>query len=110
MRRKQWYLIQYDIADPARLRRVHKRLKSCALAVQNLVFAWYGCPKELAQLQQVLKRLINRDHDDVRGYRLKNPLLLIGRSPFVEDAYFVGLPPHQHCPLEWLEQHPAGFF
>lgn len=110
MKRKQWYLIQYDIADPARLRRVHRLLKSCALAIQNSVFAWLGCSTELASLQDKLQQIIDPNTDDIRGYRLKNPMLLIGQSPFLQDAYFSCLPAHQHCPLEWLVEHPPGLF
>lgn len=110
MKRKQWYLIQYDIADAVRLRRVHRLLKSCALAVQNSVFAWHGYATELTQLQDRLQQMINPKADDIRGYRIRNPLLLIGQSPFIQDAYFSCLPAHQHGPLDWLAEHPPEFF
>ena len=107
---KHWHLIQYDIRHPKRLRRVFRLLKSCAFALQESVFAWQGTDAELVVLQQALQDCINPKEDDIRGYRLRHPLLLFGRSPFVADVYFQGYPPHQHCPMEWLSNPPPGLF
>lgn len=110
MQRIHWHLIQYDISDPGRLRRVYRLLKSCALSLQNSVFVWSGTDSELLSLQQRLTAIIDRNLDDIRGYRVDNPLLIFGRSPFLIDCHFNNMPPHQHCPAEWLLQPPAGLF
>jgi|LSQX01.2.fsa_nt_gb CRISPR-associated endonuclease Cas2 len=106
----KWHLIQYDIADPRRLRKVHRLLKTCAVAIQESVFAWQGTDSELLALQSQLVKIINKAADDIRGYRLKNPLLLFGRSPFASDCYFNNWPPWQPCPVEWLQHPPAELF
>ncbi len=102
--KKTWHLIQYDIADPQRLARVHRLLKTCSFFVQESVCIWQGSSAELKVLQQQLKKLIKPSQDDIRGYRLLNPLNLIGGSPFSSATYFSGYPPHVSYPLAWLEQ------
>lgn len=106
MHTPQWYLIQYDIRCKKRLQRVHRTLKRCAYALQKSVFAWYGTAPELAVLQQQLTQLINAKEDDVRGYRIREPLLLFGQLSFIEGAYFAGYPPHEQVALEVLHQPP----
>lgn len=106
--KKTWYLIQYDIADPRRLARVHRLLKTCSFFVQESVCVWQGSSAELTLLQQQLKKLIKPSQDDIRGYRLLNPLNLIGVSPFSNATYFAGYPPHVSHPLAWLEQPPIA--
>jgi CRISPR-associated endonuclease Cas2 len=81
-----WYLIQYDIGSPRRCRQVHRLLKSCAFALQESVFAWFGDQTELTALQQQLTQRINPKEDGIRGYRLHYPLLLFGELPFTPDA------------------------
>ena len=105
-----WYLITYDIRHPRRLQRVHRYLKSCAIALQESVFAWQGTPAELQHLKQQLHQRINAAEDDIRGYRLHHPLLIFGRSPFAHDVYYQGYPTHQHCPLEWLSNPPESLW
>lgn len=100
----QWYLIQYDIRCKKRLVRVYRTLSSCAYALQRSVFAWYGTAEALNALQQQLSNIINAKEDDIRGYRIKNPLLLFGQSCFVDGAYFAGFPPHQHLALSALTE------
>tara|TARA_R110002167_G_scaffold366254_1_gene594024 strand:+ start:22314 stop:22646 length:333 start_codon:yes stop_codon:yes gene_type:complete len=106
---RYWHLIQYDIRCPRRGQKIYRLLKSCAFALQESVFAWQGTDTELQHLQQQLQERINPREDDIRGYRIDNPLLLFGQSPFASDVWFQGYPPHQHCPLEWLAEPPPGF-
>lgn len=101
---RKWHLIQYDIRDPKRLRRVHRLLKSQAVAVQNSVFAWFGHTLELRDLQAKLQECIKAGEDDVRGYELHHPLMLYGSTAFVEDTYGNSLPPYQHCPIDTLHK------
>lgn len=102
MQTAHWYLIEYDIAHPKRLAKVHRFLKSCAFTVQESVFVWYGTNQELAELQQELSARIKNTEDDIRGYCLTRPLAIFGCTPFVSDMYFSGLPPHQHYDLDFL--------
>lgn len=94
-----WYLIQYDIRNKARLQRVYRLLKSSAIPVQESVFAWQGTHTELEQLQQQLLQRINPTEDDIRGYRIRQPLQLYGESPFIAGGWFTGYPPHVHKAL-----------
>lgn len=106
MQKSHWYLIQYDIRHPKRLRRVHRLLKTCAFALQESVFAWQGTLNQLDNLQQQLQKIINAKEDDIRGYRIRYPLMLFGELPFTSDTYFAGFPPSQPCPAEYLAQPP----
>ncbi|MFT0213936.1 CRISPR-associated endonuclease Cas2 [Pseudomonas sp. F1_0610] len=96
---KRWYLIQYDIRNKQRLRKVHKLLSSISIPIQESVFAWLGTEKELDRLQQKLKSLINLYEDDIRGYLIKHPIILYGQSPFTEDVYFDNYPPYAIKPI-----------
>lgn len=62
------YLVCYDIADPRRLRRVHRELKSCALPVQYSVFLALMSPRQVKQLMKRLEELIDTRRDDIRAY------------------------------------------
>lgn len=110
MNKASWHVLQYDISDPARLRKVHRLLKTCTYALQYSVFAWCGTQHELASLKKKLHQLSNQQQDDIRSYRLKYPLMLFGRTPFLANCYLSKLPMHQHYPIEWLARHPSGLF
>jgi len=62
------YLICYDIADPARLQKVHRYWKERAMAVQYSVFAGAFTPAALWRHVAGLRDLIDDDADDVRIY------------------------------------------
>lgn len=93
---RSWHLIQYDIRDARRLRRVYRYLKSQAFPVQASVFVWFGNANELAVMQQQLRERINEREDDLRGYRLHHPLLLFGVLPFTSDVHGEAFPPFVH--------------
>lgn len=101
---RKWHLIQYDIRNPKRLRRVHRLLKSQAIVVQNSVFAWFGHTLELKVLQDKLKKCIKVSEDDVRGYILQHPLMVYGATAFVKDTYSEGLLPYRHCTVRTLHR------
>lgn len=94
--KKHWYLIQYDIRNVHRLRRVHRFIKQSAIALQESVFLWQGTASELKALQHELLQLIKPNQDDVRGYQLKKNVQLIGRSPFTPYCYWTDLPVNVH--------------
>lgn len=91
------FVICYDIADPDRLIRIHRLLKSKALALQYSVFLFSGSNRQLDQLLQELVVLMNEKEDDLRAYplpkrgirfRLGKPLLPEG----IQWGGLVGLP------------------
>lgn len=101
---RHWHLIVYDIRCPKRLRKVHAYLKKQAYALQESVFAWEGTDQELAELQTGLRQRMSEKEDDIRGYRLpvRQQLHLFGVSPFVDDIFDSGQPPHSLHSLELL--------
>lgn len=67
---RQLWLISYDIADPKRLVRVHRWLKSCGLPVQYSVFTASLNNREVRRLKEQLCARIHPAQDDVRFYPL----------------------------------------
>lgn len=84
--RKKTLLIAYDIASPARLGRVHRRLKKVAIPVQYSIFITRLDPRKLKQLIMELKMLIDAKEDDVRIYELPEQfeVKLLGRQQLPE--------------------------
>lgn len=82
------YLIAYDIANPRRLGRVHRRLKKQGLPVQYSVFTVVMKRRALLRLLDSLKQLILPAEDDVRCYRLPehSRVIALGRQFFPEDV------------------------
>lgn len=64
------FLFTYDVRDPGRLRRVHRCLKSRALAVQYSVFVLEGSTDQALEARSALESLIDHEEDDVRIYAL----------------------------------------
>jgi CRISPR-associated protein Cas2 len=62
------WLIAYDIANPRRLRRVHRALCEHAVPVQYSVFATRCSPARIGAVRAALAALINKREDDVRFY------------------------------------------
>lgn len=82
------YLICYDIADPKRLSRVHRRLKKSGLPLQYSVFTVLLRKRQLLALLESLEELIDAGEDDIRCYPLPERLAvnLAGRQLFPEDV------------------------
>lgn len=66
---KDW-LVAYDIRDPRRLRRVHRRLREEGCTVQYSAFAVRADDRAMRTLMVDLEALIDPRHDDVRAYHL----------------------------------------
>ena len=64
------WLVVYDIAHPRRLGRVFRRLKKEGVPVQYSVFAVETTAVKMGALVVQLAKLIDKDEDDVRAYRL----------------------------------------
>lgn len=59
------YLISYDVVDPDRLRKVHKVVKARAVRVQDSVYEACLTEKELALLEDRLRKVMNLAEDQV---------------------------------------------
>lgn len=65
------YLVCYDIANPKRLGRVHRRILKHAVFVQLSVYYLQGNERALAALLADLQEVIDEDYDDVRAYAVR---------------------------------------
>lgn len=76
------YLICYDIANPKRLGKVHRRIVKHAAFVQYSVYYFNGAKEDLDELLIELEMLIEDKEDDIRAYSVE-PLkraIQVGRS------------------------------
>lgn len=65
MASRKRYLVCYDIRDPVRLRKVHKKMKGFGWAMQYSVFVCDLSPVEVFALRSEVGSLINHDVDSV---------------------------------------------
>lgn len=88
------YLICYDIRCPRRLERIHRVLTGQAMALQYSVFFFSGSEVELQRCLKQLECVMDRQHDDIRAYRLPARGLhwCLGRPIMPADIYWSGLP------------------
>ncbi len=86
------WLIAYDIADPRRLRRVHKFLCAHAVPVQYSVFATRGSPMKLGLIRAGLAEIVDAGEDDVRVYPVPEPasLTVFGKKALPEGLQVIG--------------------
>lgn len=85
------YLICYDIANPKRLGRVHRRAVKHALFVQYSVYYLHGDKVKLQAMLDEIQAVIDDAEDDVRAYTvapLKDALQL-GRSWLPDDVLLI---------------------
>ncbi len=103
---RAWFVVAYDVADPARLRRVHRRLRAEGLAVQKSVFLVRARPRRLRALLDEVEALMDPRRDDLRAYRVTHParLWLSSACPGVhaEPAPARGARPWRRRALERL--------
>ena len=64
------WLICYDIADPRRLRDVHKEVRKHATPLQYSVFRTTATRREMVARLRVLTSVIDSRRDDIRAYQL----------------------------------------
>lgn len=62
------YLVCYDIADPKRLGKVHRRAVVHAAFVQYSVYYLRGDQSDLESMLNDIQGVIDDDQDDVRAY------------------------------------------
>jgi len=73
MKKSSWYMIVYDIADPKRLRKVHKIMKNHGLPVQQSVFFVQGKERNVNVLLDKIEKVMALDKDDLRAYPVSHP-------------------------------------
>ena len=84
------WLICYDIADPYRLRDVHKEVRRYATPFQYSVFRTYATRRGVADTLHLLERIIDPRIDDVRAYPLLTAAApaVYGRQQLADDVWF----------------------
>jgi len=65
------YLICYDIADPRRLGRVHRRIVRHAIFVQLSVYYLQGDSADLGRALDDVQDVMDETQDDVRAYLVR---------------------------------------
>lgn len=102
-KRTPW-LICYDIADPARLGRVHKRVRQYATPLQYSVFRVYAARREVAGSLGQLAQVVNPALDDVRAYPLLTASIpaIYGRALVADGIHLV----HRHTLFDSPDQEP----
>lgn len=67
--RKAW-IVAYDIADPRRLKQVHRVIRKLGVAMQYSAFSVQLNDREIDALLVSLGEIIDRRVDDVRAYHV----------------------------------------
>lgn len=88
-KRKQWYLISYDIADSRRLQCFHRYIKKRAYALQYSVFIGYFNQPEWVELLRQLNKRIRQQTDSLHCYRLTemDMILCAGNPAFLPEVF-----------------------
>ncbi len=88
----QPHLICYDIADPKRLARVHRRVSDQAISIQYSVYYLEASADEVEALLDDLRDIIAPKEDDIRVYPLPKTteIVTIGRSGLGEGNLLIG--------------------
>lgn len=91
MNRPALWVVTYDIREPRRLVRLHRFLRRCALPVQYSVFVLRESPARVGQLAREIEERIDPKVDDVRIYRVTEPVdaVVLGRSMLPPDILLV---------------------
>lgn len=106
MTENAWYLISYDIRDPRRLQKVHRRLRAQAHPLLESLFAFRGSPHALQGLRETLAGLLQPRVDDLLIYRLRHdrPIHRWGSACLPRGLYDFSLPPLIEHRDEGLQQ------
>lgn len=86
------HLLAYDIADPARLQRVHRSVRAAGIPLQYSVFLVPGRPRDIDNLLDELAGIIEPAEDDIRVYPLPHRLHVqrLGRQHLPEGIALLG--------------------
>lgn len=81
MIRRADYILTYDISDEKRLAKIAKMIEKQAFRVQRSVYIYPDATiKELSNLVQNVVKLIHKDRDDVRVYKLSRGNISLGSA------------------------------
>ncbi len=85
------YLLCYDIADPRRLRRVHRLVRDWGVPIQFSVFEIELKTLQLEKLLAELGKLIDTAEDKVTLYRLtpNQERICLGQPDPTDDLLFI---------------------
>lgn len=88
------FVIGYDIADPRRLQRVHRKMCRHAMPLEYSVFLLVGNDDDKRRCLDAMAELIVADADDVRCYPLpaRGFQGRIGRASLPPGIQWTGLP------------------
>jgi CRISPR-associated protein Cas2 len=84
-----WYLVAYDVCEPRRLQRVHRRLRREGMALQKSVFLVQRSQQGIAELLDELAALMHRREDDLRAYPIPGPGEIWLRGKGVMDGELI---------------------
>lgn len=86
-----WHIIAYDVKDPRRLSRLHRRIKKDALALQKSVYAVDKSSTELDSLIEDILNLVDTRLDDVRLYPIHSlkEVWALGQQPAATEGLLV---------------------
>jgi len=92
--RNMLYIVAYDIADPARLRRVAKTCEDYGLRIEKSVFHCDVPEAEFQNMWCALIDVVNEEEDAVIAYRICQSC--------VRQAESIGVVPHVEKPLCYI--------
>ena len=64
------YIIGYDIRDPKRLAKVHRKMLGFGIPIEYSVFLMTGTLGDALRCASVMRTVVNLREDDVRCYRI----------------------------------------
>lgn len=67
---QRYWLVCYDIRDDKRLRRVARLMEGFGLRAQKSVFECWLDDRQLAELKELVSKIIDSQVDDIRYYSL----------------------------------------
>lgn len=87
------YLIGYDIADPKRLNKIHKRMTKYGIPLQYSIFLLEGTKLFLQECLNEVLKIMDKKQDDLRVYPLFNNTnqWQIGKAVLPEGIIWTGL-------------------
>ena len=85
------YLLAYDIADPRRLREVHRTVRQYGMPLQYSVFIVPGTAADIDALVAILESIIEPSQDDIRIYPVptRPDLVQYGRQWLADGVHLL---------------------
>lgn len=88
------YLIGYDISEPKRLQKIHKRMAKFSTPIQYSIFLYEGKITDLENYLKEILTIFNKKEDDLRVYPLPNNAKQwqLGKPVLPEGIIWTALP------------------